>query len=277
MREVVVREIRPVLTRLYAALAPYDEDELRAVLRDDAFVFSALADGVCVSADEVVADLRRWSESLAAAGATIEVTESVSGSSPSGHGGWVFDRLSVCGTEIRVTALLVREESWRIAAAYWSVPYPTQEQQDQDKHDGRLEPGVELEESLTGEAPDLARSLAAALAAPASLPALLSDDFDHVSLGSVTAEVFVGMQGRAVWSEFVQFVTAFSLRGPVRGATYGDVGWLAANIQIGEPATPYRFFYVWARDDDGWHIRISHDAVSRDPLAAARAAGAAGA
>jgi hypothetical protein len=46
-----------------------------------------------------------------------------------------------------------------------------------------------------------------------------------------------------------------------------DAGWSAANIDIGEPSTPYRFFYIWTREEAaGWRIVVSHDAVSRDPL-----------
>lgn len=42
-----------------------------------------------------------------------------------------------------------------------------------------------------------------------------------------------------------------------------DLGWLAANIDIGQPPTPYRFFYIWRREDANWRIVVSHDSVSR--------------
>jgi hypothetical protein len=42
-----------------------------------------------------------------------------------------------------------------------------------------------------------------------------------------------------------------------------DAGWLAANIDIGQPPTPYRFFYVWLREAADWRIVISHDGVER--------------
>jgi hypothetical protein len=43
-----------------------------------------------------------------------------------------------CSQSIRVTALLGPDK--RIAAAYWSLSYPTQDEQDAVKHDGHLEP-----------------------------------------------------------------------------------------------------------------------------------------
>jgi hypothetical protein len=51
---------------------------------------------------------------------------------------------------------------------------------------------------------------------------------------------------------------------PVRAAQVTqDLGWLAANIDIGQPPTPYRFFYIWLREGEHWRIAISHDSVSR--------------
>jgi hypothetical protein len=89
-----------------------------------------------------------------------------------------------------------------------------------------------------------------------------------VTIGSVVDEVFLGDAGRSAWAEFVEYVTAFHLRGPLRAAVPGsDVAWIAANVDIGTPPTPYRFLYLWVREDDGWQIVVSHDAVSRDPLA----------
>ena len=68
----------------------------------------------------------------------------------------------------------------------------------------------------------------------------------------------------AAWAEFVGYVSDYTLRGPLRAAlTTNDLGWLAANIDIGQPPTPYRFFYIWLHETDTWRIVISHDAVSR--------------
>src|SRR5439155_1626345 len=70
------------------------------------------------------------------------------------------------------------------------------------------------------------------------------------------------------WCEDAGFtkVEILPLVGAASAAVTGpDVGWLAANIEIGAPRTPYRFFYIWVRADDRWQIFVSHDAVSRNP------------
>ena len=92
----------------------------------------------------------------------------------------------------------------------------------------------------------------------------------HATIGSVTAEIFVAAAGRGAWEEFVQYVSSFTARGPTRAALVApDAGWLAAHIDIGDPSTPYRFFYIWIKEATGWRIAVSHDAVSRDPCEAA--------
>jgi hypothetical protein len=108
---------RQVLTRLYRALMPFDEPELRHLLRSDVFVFTPLADGVCVGIDEVIQDLRRWGETLRERGEALQLNgaDVLTGVSPSGDALWLFDRVTavairgggrVCAIEIRVTALL---------------------------------------------------------------------------------------------------------------------------------------------------------------------------
>ena len=264
---------------LYRAVESFDHEQLRSILRPDVFVFTPTAMGVLTSADLVIADIQHWSDAVAARGATIRLrTESrLAGASTSGQGVWVFDHVVAdataqngaiaCSVPIRVTALLAPSEDWRIAAAYWSVPFPTQEEQDLVKHAGALEPGRTLDERVGVGAEPLVDALQAALAQPRLLPDLYSTRADHVTIGSVVDEVFVGDAGPAAWQEFVQYVTAFAPRGPMCGALVApDIGWLAANIDIGQPPTPYRFFYIWTREETGWRIAVSHDAVSRDPL-----------
>jgi hypothetical protein len=199
----------------------------------------------------------------------VRVTSSLCGVAPSGAAAWVFDQVEVgtgaASTGVRVTALLTRAgEAWLVAACYWSLPFETQDEQDAVKHAGRLEPGAVLTEGLAADAKPLAKALAAALAEPERIPDLYSEREDHASIGSVVDEVFTGPAGRAVWRKFVEFVSDFSLRGPLRGALVAeDAGWLAANIDIGRPPTPYRFLYLWLQEQDGWKIVSSHDAVSR--------------
>lgn len=267
-----------VLDALYRAVESNHPERLRTALRPDAFVFTPTADGVLTSAELVVADIQRWLDAVTVRDATLRLrTESsLAGASASRQGIWVFEQVVAeaiqngavtCSVPIRLTALLARDEDWRVAAAYWSVPFPTQDEQDEVKHAGALEPGRALHEATAPEAKAFVDALCAALEQPQLLPDLYSTRDAHITIGSVVDEVFLGDGGHAAWAEFVEHVHAFAPRGPMRAALVApDVGWLAANIDIGEPATPYRFFYVWIREENEWRIVVSHDAVSRDPL-----------
>ena len=268
-----------MLDALYRAIESLDASAVRAALRPDVFVFTPTADGVLTSADAVVKDVEGWSGAVARRQATLRLraTRRTVGVSPSGGGVWIFDDVvakalsdgrAVCSVPIRVTALLVSDDGWRVAAAYWSIPYPTQDEQDAVKHAGDLAPGDALTEAVGEGAAELVAALRGALAEPRRIPALYSTRDDHVTLGSVVDEVFLGGTARAAWTEFVEHVTVFIPRGGMRAAlACPDVAWLAANIDIGRPPTPYRFFYIWVRQDDEWQFAVSHDAVSRDPLA----------
>ena len=90
---------------------------------------------------------------------------------------------------------------------------------------------------------------------------------DLISLGSADKSADttrLGETAHTAWAGFVEHVTVFAPRGGMRAAVTGpDVAWLAANIDIGAPPTPYRFFYILVREDDRWQIVVSHDAVSR--------------
>jgi hypothetical protein len=269
-----------VLDALYRAIESFDASAARATLRPDVFVFTPTADGVLMSADSVVEDITQWSRALLRRNATLQLraTRRTVGVSPSGQGAWIFDDViaegvsegaTSCSVPIRVTALLVSEDGWRVAAAYWSVPFPTQDDQDAVKHAGALASGNALSESVGEGTAELVDALRRAMAEPRRIPALYSVRDDHVTLGSVVEEVFLGAAGQAAWTEFVEYVTAFVPRGGMRAAVAGpDVAWLAAHIDIGSPPTPYRFLYIWVRDGDEWQIVVSHDAVSRDPLVA---------
>lgn len=273
-----------VLDALYAAAEACDLAALRAALRPDVFVLTATDDGVLTSADAVADDITRWSTAAAAGGGALRLraTRRTVGVSASRRGAWVFDDLvaetarrdgATCSVAIRLTALLSSDDGWQVAAAYWSVPFPTQGEQDAVKHAGQLRPGRVLTDGIGEGTAKLAARLRDALAEPRQLPDLYSAGDDHVTVGSVVDEVFLGGEGRAAWSEFVQHVTTFVPRGGIRAALAApDVAWLATNIDISNPPTPYRFFYIWALADAGWHIVVSHDAVSRDPVRAAATA-----
>ena len=264
------------LDRLYRAVESLDVEAIGEEVLEDAFVFTPAPDGVLVSAAAVVEDVRDRLEAIRECGESIRIrTESsVGGTSGSGQGAWIFDQVVVDVVEdgvvrrsapVRVTAALARQEGgWRIAAGYWSVPFETQEVQDEAKHEGGLQPGNVLDEAIADQARPFAVALRAALADPAALPGLYSTHVGQATIGSVVGEVFVGPAGQAVWREFVQYVNDFVPRGPMRAALVTpDLGWLAANIDIGaEDPTPYRFFYIWLKEGSDWHIVVSHDAVS---------------
>jgi hypothetical protein len=264
--------------QVYRAIERGDSGALNGHFRADAFVFNPTADGVLTSADQAVRDLIGWLDAVTARGMVLRLRTDTrrGGVNASGTAAWIFDQLTAeavgggaltCSVAIRVTALLTLVDEWQIAAAYWSIPYQTQGEQDGVKAAGRLAAGAVVPAGIAVDARPFADALEDALLHPQLLPHLYSDNEDHVTIGSVVDEVFLGAAGRAAWREFVQFVTAFQLRGPVRAELVAaDVGWLAANIDIGTPPTPYRFFYVWERGQGGWQIAVSHDGVSRDPL-----------
>lgn len=264
-----------LLDSVYQAVAAGELDEFARQLREDVFVCTPEADGVLLSREEVTGAAAEWFSSIRAlpGGIRLEAETLASGQSPDGNAAWLFDVVSIRVGEhedvlpirVRVTAVLTRTTgAWRVASCYWSLPFGTQAEQDAVKHAGRLDAGMLLPEGVDPPARPLETALVQALEEPRRLPDLYSVSPGHATIGSVVDEVFLGDAGRAAWREFVQYVSSFTLRGPVRAAQVNqDVAWLAANIDIGEPPTPYRFFYVWGREDGDWRIVISHDAVAR--------------
>jgi hypothetical protein len=121
-------------------------------LLDDVFVLTPTANGVLTSAAKVVADTRRWVDALTARGAILRLRsqELVAGTSPSGQTVWVFDQVIaeavrdgaiLCSVPVRLTALRALESDWSIASAYWSVPFPTQAEQDTTSSKENWSPG----------------------------------------------------------------------------------------------------------------------------------------
>jgi len=266
---------------LYRAIERGDGGEMGDRFRADAFVFNPTAEGVLTSAQATVMDLIGWFDAVNARGTVLRlrIDSRRGGVNAEGTAAWLFDQLTAevvdqgsvaCSVAIRMTALMALADRWQVAAAYWSIPYDTQAEQDRVKAAGELPAGAGLPEGVAEVARPFVDALSSALARPDLLPQLYSDEDDHVTIGSVVDEVFLGAAGRAAWREFVRHVTEFKLRGPLRAElVVPDVGWLAANIEVGSPPTPYRFFYIWQFGLNGWQITVQHDAVSRDPLDAA--------
>jgi len=102
---------------------------------------------------------------------------------------------------------------------------------------------------------------------------------DAVTIGSAVDEVFLAAAGQDAWRQFVRSPPGFAVRGGLRGAISPDgrTAWLATHLDITfELTTPYRFFYIWVREQDDWKIVVSHDSVSVDPAAAPAGRGAEG-
>lgn len=269
-----------MLDALYRAVEDGNSSAVRESLTPDAFVLGPEADAVFESADAAATSLTSRLRVISDSDQAIEIRTGhrVIGTADDGSG-WVFDQITVATRDagghllrelsVRVTALVSHGQSGpRVAAAYWSVPYETQAEQDAVKNAGRLQPGNEFRPRVDDAAEPLVGLLVEALADPRQLPELYSSCPEHVSLGSVTDEVFEGAAGRDIWQQFVRHVSVFVPRGPFRAHLIAPgLGWVAANIGIGEPPTPYRFFYVWQLEDDGWRIVVSHDGVSRNACA----------
>jgi hypothetical protein len=270
----MVDSMPSLMDPVYRAVESGDLDSFAQLLCDDVFVFTPEAEGVLLSREQALTFAAERFELVGAFrdGVRLEAETVTSGKDPGEKAAWVFDLVSiwvgrpeaVLPVRVRVTALLTREaDVWRVAACYWSLPFDTQAEQDALKHAGQLVPGIPLAEPGAA-APPFEAALVEALEEPHLLPGLYSARPDHATIGSVVDEVFLGAAGRTAWQEFVGFVSSFALRGPLRGALVtDDAGWLAANIDIGQPPTHYRFFYVWLREAADWRIVISHDGVER--------------
>jgi hypothetical protein len=91
---------------------------------------------------------------------------------------------------------------------------------------------------------------------------------DAFTIGSTVDEVFHGIEGKNWVQEIVQLPLGFAVRGGIRSAVAPDgrMAWMATHIDLSAGlSVPYRFFYIWLREPDGWKIVVSHDAVRFDP------------
>lgn len=55
------------------------------------------------------------------------------------------------------------------------------------------------------------------------------------------------------------------MRGGIDGGLSldGTTAWLATQIDITfDRPMPYRFFFIWHREDGGWQLVVSHDSAS---------------
>jgi ketosteroid isomerase-like protein len=137
--------------------------------------------------------------------------------------------------------------------------------------DGKIRAGIALEDQIPLEAQPLAQRLVEALAQLQSrLPDLYSTREDAVLIGSNIDEVFHAAAIRDFMQEIASLPLKFAVRGGIRSAVAADgcTAWLATHVDLIEGPTimPYRFLYIWLREQGEWRIVISHDAISIDPF-----------
>ncbi len=253
---------------LYAAIERGDVSAIGGLLTPGVFVLPGSAAAATEGREAVVAALK---------GLHIRSTEMRSGASDSGRSSWVFDQIEVDvpGDDLlsgpvpaRLTALLDDDQGWRVRAAHWSIPLPSNAKQQELRSAGKLQGGARLEEFVPPEVGLLADRLRHAVNGDAPIPELYSVRDEAITIGSVTDEIFPGPAGKAAWEKFMDLDPRFEVRGGMRGGITpdGSAAWLAAHIDIiFSLVAPYRFFYVWVPENGDWKIVVSHDSVSNWP------------
>lgn len=253
---------------LYAASEGGDVSAVGALLTPEVFVLPGSAAAAIEGRDAVAAALH---------GLRIRSSGMSSGASDSGRSAWVFDQIEVYAPSdestsgpvtMRLTALLDDGDGWHVRAAHWSVPLPSNAKQQELRAAGKLPDGAALEESVPAEVNALADRLRHALTGHAPVPELYSVRDEAITIGSVADEIFPGAAGKAAWEKFMDLDPRFEVRGGMRGGITpdGSAAWLATQIDIiFSLIAPYRFFYVWMRENGDWKIVVSHDSVSNCP------------
>ena len=269
--------IKAVVRELHGAIERKDVQRMGELVVPDVFVFGAAADAVSIGRDQFVTDLRSQFERLTDTELRVQSSEIQVGLCASGSSAWFFDRLviDIRGDQeishcvpIRLTGLLVRDQDWRLAAAYWSIPLRSNEYQYSLLQEGKIHAGVALVGKVAPEAQPLAQDLVKAMAQPHSMPELYATREDAFTIGSTVDEVFLGAEGKDFIQQIVLLPLQFAVRGGIHSAVAPDgcTAWMATHIDLTARLTaPYRFFYIWLREQDEWKIVVSHDAVSIDP------------
>lgn len=272
------KTVKAFVQEIHTAIEHKDTQRISELTVDDVFVLGAAANAVSVGKNQCVENLRSYFEQSKDIEFHVQSSKTRVGLCPSGRSAWFFDQFVIDIEEnveasrnipIRLTGLLVQDQDWRLAAAYWSIPLRDNEYQYSLLQDGKIPSGVALDYQVAPEAQPLAQSLAESIEQPRTMPELYSTRDDAFTIGSTVDEVFLAADGK----DFVQQITGlplkFAIRGEIRGGVSADgcTAWMATHMDIvGEITMPYRFFYVWLREQDEWKIVVSHDAVSIDPF-----------
>jgi ketosteroid isomerase-like protein len=270
--------IKAIVREFHKAIEEKDVQRMGELVLADIFVFGAATEAISIGRDQFVTHLnnlflRAEVSQLCVLSLQIEV-----GLCDSDRSAWFLDRfvVEIMGDQetpqrfpIRFTGLLVRDQGWHLAAAYWSIPLRDNEYQYSLLENGKIQKGIALEDHVTPEARALAQILAKVMDQPSSMPELYATREDAFTIGSTVEEVFHAAEGKNWVQEIVQLPLQFAVRGGIRGAVAPDgcMAWLATHIDLsGGLTVPYRFFYIWLREQDEWKIVVSHDAVSIDPI-----------
>ena len=269
--------VKTFVQEIHNTIEQKDAQRITELTLDDVFVFGAAANDVSVGKNQWVANLRSYFEQLKDVEFHVRSSDPRVGLCHSGRSAWFLDQFVIKIIEngeasrnipIRLTGLLVQDQDWRLAVAFWSIPLRNNEYQYSLLQDGKIQSGLALDSQVMPEAKSLAQSLADMMTKPISTSELYSTRHDSFTIGSTVDEVFLAAEGKKWVREITELPLKFSLlRGGVRSGVSSDgcTAWMATHIDIvGGITMPYRFFYVWLREQDEWKIVVSHDAVSID-------------
>ena len=269
--------IKGFVQEIHSAITHKNAQHLSELVVDDVFMFGATANAVSVGKSQLVTEFQSYFEQTKDVQFHIESAETKIGLCHSGKSAWFFDQFVIGFADkekerdirIRFTGLLTLDSNWRFAAGYWSIPLRSNEYQYSLLQNGKIPFGMALDSQVSSEAQALAQSLGESMQQPSLMPELYSIRDDAFTIGSTVDEVFFAADGK----DFVQQITGLPLKFAMRGGAHGKVladgctAWMATHMDIvGGITMPYRFFYIWVREQDGWKIVVSHDAVSIDPF-----------
>jgi len=266
--------IKTCLRELHHAIESKDIKRLGDLVVPDVFVLGSTADAVAMDRDSFITDVQVLFEQLKDKKIQLHGSHINVGLCSSGRSAWFLDRFVVAGARdqdipIRLTGLLVQDHGWHLSAASWSIPMRDNDYQVELLATGKIPPGVAMQDRVSLTAQPLAENITKVMSQPTLMPALYSTRPDAFTIGSTVDEVFFGADGKNWVNEIVHLSLKFAVRGGFQSAISPDgcTAWLATNIDLsGGLTVPYRFFYVWLREQDEWNIVLSHDAVCIDPF-----------
>jgi len=275
--QTIKETIKAVVREFYTAIEHKDLLRMGELAVEDVFVLGSAAEAVSASREQFIAGLHSQYERVKDTIVRIQSSDIHVGLCDSHRSAWFFDRFVIevvrdqeiiNSVPIRLTGLLIRDQVWKLASAFWSIPLRSNEYQYSLLQDGKIQAGIALEDHIPPEAQPLAQSLVKVMAQPHSMPELYATSEDTFVIGSRVDEVFFASQGKNWVEQIVLLPLKFAVRGGIRAAAAPDgcTAWMATNIDLsGGLTVSYRFFYIWLHEQGEWKIVLSHDAVSIDP------------